>query len=61
MLRISNRVVTNTNTSISSKSRKCDSLELLALIEKCTQIMRDDRILLRSAVKENNTKLVDSL
>ena len=62
MLKILNRHLPNTNSNNKVPPKKSDNLDLLALIDKCTQILREDRILLRSALKDQqSTRLLDTL
>ncbi|CAD8076118.1 unnamed protein product [Paramecium sonneborni] len=45
MLRIQNRI-------------KHDNAELLAIIDRCAQIMKEDRLTLRQMIKDNNTEII---
>ncbi|CAD8068720.1 unnamed protein product [Paramecium sonneborni] len=44
---------------ISNKSRKNEQLETIQVIEKCTKIMKEDRLQLRQMVKDENVKLIE--
>ncbi|CAD8089588.1 unnamed protein product [Paramecium sonneborni] len=44
---------------ISNKSRKNEQLETIQVIEKCTKIMKEDRLQLRQMVKDENIRLIE--
>ncbi|CAK94967.1 unnamed protein product (macronuclear) [Paramecium tetraurelia] len=44
---------------VSNKSRKNEQLETIQAIEKCTKIMKEDRLQLRQMVKDENVKLIE--
>ncbi|CAD8090164.1 unnamed protein product [Paramecium sonneborni] len=43
----------------SNKSRKNEQLDTIQVIEKCTKIMKEDRLQLRQMVKDENLKLIE--
>ncbi|CAD8148450.1 unnamed protein product [Paramecium octaurelia] len=44
---------------VSNKSRKNEQLETIQVIEKCTKIMKEDRLQLRQMVKDENVRLIE--
>ncbi|CAD8103465.1 unnamed protein product [Paramecium sonneborni] len=44
---------------VSNKSRKNEQLDTIQIIDKCTKIMKEDRLQLRQMVKDENLKLIE--